>query len=175
VPVSQYKQQGNSFSFNCGNCTNFTLLPVTNSGPNDGTCFASSTVFKLYDYLDANLTYMIFKNELMLQPALGCLNTCQSCMPANLSFCTQCIAPLLSQEGSCQPQCNLGYYQVGFQCSSCPQACSRCSSSLVCTLCDPRHLLFQGGCVPECPAYFYNGTGSCKQCGDNCPNCTNGS
>jgi hypothetical protein len=39
---------------------------------------------------------MIFKSESRLEPALGCLNDCQSCMPTDKSYCTSCIQPLLS-------------------------------------------------------------------------------
>lgn len=82
------------FWFNC-NCTNFTLSSILNAGPAGGQCVSTTKVFGLYNYDDAGLSKMIFKNEQGLEPALGCANECQSCLPANKSFCTSCVQPLL--------------------------------------------------------------------------------
>jgi hypothetical protein len=50
------------FWFNC-NCTNFTLTSIMNAGPTGGQCEPNAKVFGLYNYEDAGLSEMIFKNE----------------------------------------------------------------------------------------------------------------
>ena len=50
------------FWFNC-NCTNFTLSSILNAGPKGGLCLSTTKVFSLYNYDDAGLSKMIFKNE----------------------------------------------------------------------------------------------------------------
>lgn len=38
-------------------------MPVVNSGPEGGTCGSTVRNFKIYNYLDQEMKYMIFKNE----------------------------------------------------------------------------------------------------------------
>ena len=120
---------------------------------------------------------MIFKNENMLEPALGCLNDCQSCMPNNKSFCTSCIQPLLSQDGQCVPECSLErFYRFGMICRGCIENCRSCSGEGQCSQClTGSFLLDDKQCVKTCPtSYFSNiATQRCTRCGTKCLSCDN--
>lgn len=84
--------RNNQFFFTLKHATNFSIIPVLNPD----LCSPVNRYFNLYNYEDSNLTNMIFKTEDLLEPALGCLNDCESCKASNKSYCTSCIQPLLS-------------------------------------------------------------------------------
>lgn len=171
--IYQIMDSPNEFWFSC-NCTNFTLTQIYNSGSiNSSTCIPSNKYFKLYNYQDGQLTQMIFKSESSLEPALGCLNDCQSCLPSDKSYCTACIQPLLSQNGKCKSECSSTFFRFGFLCRSCPENCNNCESETTCSQCVDGFSLLDNKCYATCPQTYFSEAAQCVQCSQNCLNCKN--
>lgn len=158
--------------------TGFIVKGLQN--PSDACLDNAGIKVNLYE--DSSFLYLMATGT--VQPSLGCIGLCTSCLAKQKDFCTTCSTgyALVAEAGTCSEVCPSGsiFNSESNQCDKCSASCSSCFGKTdFCTGCvDPTFVTRDGACISkvQCestPSHFLNTlTKTCDSCQEPCTKCS---
>ena len=139
--------------------------------PSESCLLQAESVIKVEAFENVDLKYI--QSARTIQPSLGCIDSCLSCLVTNKTMCTSCsLGYFLTVDGKCVAVCPVGTFsdtKTG-SCLPCALGCVSCSDKPdICLKCtDPLEIVSENGqCIKKSSCtgtgYFVSETdGKCK-------------